>query len=65
MFEVRNTKRMSGFKMINSSRMHFEFVKSLQIAIQKPFETLEIDFFEIAALKSLLLVSRKFRFHLN
>ncbi|KAF1752117.1 hypothetical protein GCK72_018671 [Caenorhabditis remanei] len=41
-------------------RMHFEFVKSLQIAIQKPFETLEIDFFEIAALKSLLLVSPSF-----
>ncbi|CAL2042612.1 unnamed protein product [Caenorhabditis brenneri] len=39
---------------------HFDFVKGLQIAIQKPFETLDIDMFEIAALKSLLLVSPSF-----
>ncbi|PIC22270.1 hypothetical protein B9Z55_016385 [Caenorhabditis nigoni] len=42
------------------TRRHFEFVKSLQIAIQRPFEAMDTDIFEIAALKSLLLVSPTF-----
>uniref|UniRef100_A0A1I7U2F4 NR LBD domain-containing protein n=1 Tax=Caenorhabditis tropicalis TaxID=1561998 RepID=A0A1I7U2F4_9PELO len=41
-------------------RNHFEFVTALQIGIQKPFEAMDIDKFEIAALKSLLLVTPSF-----
>ncbi|CAB02906.2 Nuclear Hormone Receptor family [Caenorhabditis elegans] len=48
-------------KFSNSSiRKHSEFVKSLEKTIKIPFEIMDIDTFEIAALKSLLLVSPSF-----